>query len=87
MLVSVICQMVKHVMNQCHTPNPSIRALNIYMIFHLQQNLRDVTYMIADKRGSIVMQTEVTDQILEVFVFQVVTNLEFSCEMDLISYP
>ena len=74
--------MVKHVMNQCHTPNPSIRAPYIKENFHLQPFLRDVTYIIAEMRGSIVMQTEVIDQILEVFVFQVVTNLKSPCEMD-----
>ena len=51
-----------------------IRMLSINGQFQLQWLLKDATYSIPEWRGSIVTILELVDQILEVFVEEVVNN-------------
>ena len=61
-------------MRQCHLQDPLTQMLSINGQFQLQWLLKDATYSITEWRGSIVTILELVDQILEVFVEEVVNN-------------
>ena len=55
-------------------PNPLIQMLPIREHFQVQWLLKDATYSMPVRRGLMVTQLEVADQILEVFAEEVVNN-------------
>ena len=54
--------------------DPLTRMLSINGQFQLQWLLKDATYSMPVRRGLMVTQLEVADQILEVFAEEVVNN-------------